>query len=123
MSGKILKRPPYAREPFPSAPLKEWLFPLAKPALGEAEASAAKPGYKTSAQPNDPPLLVCSLLMNCKQVIRKLENAGWRLKRIRGSHHLMEKDGKSVPVPVHGNADLGKGLLADLERQTGVSLK
>lgn len=61
--------------------------------------------------------------MNGKQVLKRLESAGWRLKRIRGSHHLMEKEGKTVPVPVHGNTDLGKGLLADIERQTGVNLK
>ncbi len=56
--------------------------------------------------------------MNGKQIIRKLEADGWSLKRIRGSHHLMTKDGKLVPIPVHGVADIGKGLLADIERQT-----
>lgn len=48
---------------------------------------------------------------------------GWRAKRIRGSHHMMEKDGRVIPIPVHGTADIGKGLLADIERQTGVKLK
>ncbi len=35
----------------------------------------------------------------------------------------MEKDGLTVPIPVHGTADIGKGLLAAIERQTGVELK
>lgn len=61
--------------------------------------------------------------MNGKQVIAKLKAEGWKLNRIRGSHHLMEKDGETVPVPVHGSTDIGKGLLADIARQTGVKLK
>jgi predicted RNA binding protein YcfA (HicA-like mRNA interferase family) len=45
-----------------------------------------------------------------------LKKNGWRLARIRGSHHIFVKDGHgTVPVPVHGNKDLGnfaKRLLA-----------
>jgi predicted RNA binding protein YcfA (HicA-like mRNA interferase family) len=41
----------------------------------------------------------------------------------RGSHYKMEKIGcRSVPVPVHGNHDLGIGLLKAIEKQTGVKL-
>jgi predicted RNA binding protein YcfA (HicA-like mRNA interferase family) len=61
--------------------------------------------------------------MNGKQVIAQLVADGWRLKRVRGSHQLMTKNGKTIPVPVHGAQDLGRGLLAELERQTGVMLK
>ncbi len=45
------------------------------------------------------------------------------LDRIHGSHHVMVKDGSAVPVPVHGKRDLGEGLIAALQRQTGVKLK
>ena len=55
--------------------------------------------------------------------IRRLKTEGWRQVRIRGSHHLMEKDGKVIPVPVHGPKEIGKGLLAEIERQTGVKFK
>jgi predicted RNA binding protein YcfA (HicA-like mRNA interferase family) len=61
--------------------------------------------------------------MNGKQVIKLLEKEGWKLDRVTGSHHLLEKDGKVVPVPVHGTTDLGKGLIAAIQRQTGVTLK
>lgn len=61
--------------------------------------------------------------MNGRDVIERLKAAGWRLDRINGSHHVMLKDGRVVPVPVHGSKDLGAGLLAAIARQTGVALK
>jgi predicted RNA binding protein YcfA (HicA-like mRNA interferase family) len=61
--------------------------------------------------------------MNGNEIIKKLKKEGWSLKRVRGSHHLMEKNGNIVPVPVHGTTDIAKGLLAAIERQTGVKLK
>lgn len=62
--------------------------------------------------------------MNGKEVIARLEAAGWVLNRIRGSHHVMKKDGQpSVPVPVHGKQDLPAGVISAIARQTGVKLK
>lgn len=61
--------------------------------------------------------------MNALDVIAKLRAHGWSLERINGSHHIMIKDGHAVPVPVHGKRDLGAGLLAALQRQTGIKLK
>lgn len=61
--------------------------------------------------------------MNGKAVIAKLKASGWTQARVNGSHHIMSKDGKAVPVPVHGSKDLGAGLIAAIERQTGVKLK
>ena len=57
-----------------------------------------------------------------KEVIAKLKLAGWCLDRVRGSHHILTKDGRAVPVPVHGSRDLGAGLLAAIQRQSGVRL-
>ena len=61
--------------------------------------------------------------MTGKDVIAKLKAAGWKLDRIHGSHHILTKDGGAVPVPVYGSRDLGAGLIAALQRQTGVKLK
>ena len=61
--------------------------------------------------------------MNGKQIIAQLKKQGWTLKRVKGSHHLMQKDGRTLPVPVHGTEDIKPGLLAALEKQTGVKLK
>ena len=60
--------------------------------------------------------------MNGKQVIKILRTKGWEVERGRGSHHLLKKGSVKVPVPVHGKKDLGKGLLARIEKQTGVKL-
>lgn len=61
--------------------------------------------------------------MNGKQSIKKLEEAGWRLDRINGSHHIMVYEGLAVSVPVHGGRDLKPGLISGLQKQTGVNLK
>jgi predicted RNA binding protein YcfA (HicA-like mRNA interferase family) len=60
--------------------------------------------------------------MNGKQVIKKLEESGWKILRVQGSHHRLGKEAKRTTVPIHGSKDLGKGLLAAIERQTGVKL-
>lgn len=61
--------------------------------------------------------------MNGKQIIKTMQAEGWDLVRIQGSHHIMQKDGKIVPVPVHGSKDIGTGLLKRIEKQSGVKLK
>lgn len=62
--------------------------------------------------------------MTGKQVIKILEFHGWAHIRTRGSHHLMWKKGyRSVPIPVHGKKDLGRGLLSKIEKQVGLKLK
>ena len=46
-----------------------------------------------------------------KQFCRLIESRGWRLKRVRGSHHIYVKTGTSarISVPVHGGV-LKRGL-------------
>lgn len=61
--------------------------------------------------------------MTGKEVIAKLKAAGWALDRIHGSYHILTKGGNAVPVPVHGARDIGAGLLAAIQRQSGVKLK
>ena len=56
-------------------------------------------------------------------MIAKLKAAGWALDRVHGSHHVMVKGGQAVPGPVHGSRDLGSGLIAAIERQSGVRLR
>ena len=59
--------------------------------------------------------------LNGKKMLRLLSRQGWELVDIRGSHHKLVKDGKTVIVPVHGNRSLPKGTEQSILRQAGVS--
>lgn len=50
-----------------------------------------------------------------KTVIAVLEKAGFKVSRIRGSHHfLRHADGRGTVVPVHGGETIGPGLLTKI---------
>ena len=50
-----------------------------------------------------------------------MQQHGWVLDRISGSHHVMIKEGcRSIPVPVHGSKDLPQGLVSAVMRQAGI---
>jgi len=57
-----------------------------------------------------------------KELARLLEQNGWTLKRIQGSHHIYAKDGETarLSVPIHGNKALKIGLLKHLLKKAGV---
>ena len=48
-----------------------------------------------------------------KDFAKLLEKKGWKLKRIKGSHHIYMKEGSPVRIslPIHGNKPLKIGLL------------
>ena len=48
-----------------------------------------------------------------RELARILEKNGWKLARIRGSHHVHIKEGRieRISVPIHGNKPLKIGLL------------
>lgn len=60
--------------------------------------------------------------MTGKEIIKILEQHGWAVLRVNGSHHRMGKGALRTTIPVHGKRDIGKGLLAAIEKQTGVTL-
>lgn len=52
------------------------------------------------------------LVITGKELIKILEQMGFLVVRINGSHHrLKHSDGRVTTVPVHKNDDLPKGLL------------
>ncbi|TVR58457.1 MAG: type II toxin-antitoxin system HicA family toxin [Spirochaetaceae bacterium] len=58
--------------------------------------------------------------MTGKDVVRIMRKNGWILDRTTGSHHVMVKENlRSVPVPVHGNTDLGN-LAQRILKQAGI---
>ncbi len=58
--------------------------------------------------------------MNSKQVIKKLETAGWYLARVKGSHHQFKHPDKPGLVTVkHPDGDIPKATLHSIGRQAG----
>lgn len=61
--------------------------------------------------------------MTSREVMRRLETAGWRLKKVKGSHHHFTHPTRSGKVTVkHPARDFPIGTLKSIERQSGVSL-
>lgn len=59
--------------------------------------------------------------MTGKQLKKYLEEHGWLLDRISGSHHIMIREGfRSIPIPIHGSTDLPKGLVHAILKQAGI---
>lgn len=63
--------------------------------------------------------------MNFKAVERLLAADGWQLVRICGSHYQYKKPciPYTVVIPNHGSRDMSIGLLKNLEKITGLSLR
>ena len=57
--------------------------------------------------------------MKGKELVKLLQKNGWILKRTKGSHHILEKNGHSISVPVH-NTDIQKGLLHAIMKEAGL---
>jgi len=62
--------------------------------------------------------------MRSSEVIKKLEKAGWREVRQKGSHKHFRHPNKpgTVTVP-HPSADIAIGTLKSIERLSGVKLR
>ncbi|MBS4052846.1 MAG: type II toxin-antitoxin system HicA family toxin [Methylomonas sp.] len=61
--------------------------------------------------------------MNSRQLIKLLEDNGWTLRSVKGSHHVfvhLVKPGH-LTVP-HPKSELGKGLTNKLLKQAGLKL-
>jgi len=58
------------------------------------------------------------MLTNSHDIKRRLERDGRVLRRIRGSHHVFKKNGKSLVLP-HPKKDLGTGLVRAIYIQAG----
>lgn len=62
-----------------------------------------------------------SFPVGSKELIRRLEQAGFVCVRVNGSHHrYAHPDGRRVTVP-HPKKDLGKGLVAQILKSAGLA--
>jgi predicted RNA binding protein YcfA (HicA-like mRNA interferase family) len=57
-----------------------------------------------------------------RELARIVEEKGWRLLRVNGSHHIYGKPGSVVrlSIPIHGNRPLKQGLLRHLLKLAGI---
>jgi predicted RNA binding protein YcfA (HicA-like mRNA interferase family) len=57
-----------------------------------------------------------------EQLAKLLEQQGWNLLRVHGSHHIYGKAGSPVrlSVPIHGNRPMKIGLLKHLLKMAGL---
>jgi predicted RNA binding protein YcfA (HicA-like mRNA interferase family) len=56
-----------------------------------------------------------------KEMLRFLEQQGFTIIRIRGSHHFLDRGDQRTSVPVHGNRTLKTGTLRSILRDIGMS--
>ncbi|MCH7812623.1 MAG: type II toxin-antitoxin system HicA family toxin [Planctomycetes bacterium] len=59
------------------------------------------------------------------QAIETFERAGFQIDRIKGSHHVLVKEGHPyrLSVPVHKNDTLPRGTLTRLIRDAGLTVE
>ena len=58
-----------------------------------------------------------------KDFAKILEQHGWSLMRVKGSHHIYGKAGSEVriSIPIHGNQSLKTGLLRHFMKVAGLT--
>ncbi len=54
--------------------------------------------------------------MKAKDLLKLLKKNGWIVVRINGSHHILQKDGKTIVVPLHSK-DVPIGLLNSILKE------
>lgn len=57
--------------------------------------------------------------MRDKDLLKLLKKDGWDVVRINGSHHVLQKNGKTTVIPIHGK-DVPTGLLNTILKETGL---
>ena len=83
------------------------------------EASAANPGSGGKLLLKLLPVVIIPT-MDSKQVIQRLEQDGWILARVKGSHHQFKHPSKPGLVTVkHPDKDIPTGTLHSIRKQAG----
>lgn len=58
--------------------------------------------------------------MTGKDLVKLLKHNGWKVDRIKGSHYVMKKNGKTEIIPVH-HTDIPIGLFNAILKRTGLN--
>jgi len=65
-----------------------------------------------------PRLKLCS----GKEVIRKLQKAGWEIARQKGSHVMMSNDEYPYTLAIPQHSELGIGLISKIIKQANLTI-
>ncbi|MEO5946939.1 MAG: type II toxin-antitoxin system HicA family toxin [Chitinophagaceae bacterium] len=59
---------------------------------------------------------------SAKRIVQLVEQKGYLLKRVSGSHHIYFHPDlkKTVVVPIHANKDIPKGTFMSILKQAGI---
>lgn len=57
--------------------------------------------------------------MKDRELLKLLLKNGWKLDRINGSHHILEKDKQTISLPIH-NKDMKKGIENSILKKAGL---
>jgi predicted RNA binding protein YcfA (HicA-like mRNA interferase family) len=58
------------------------------------------------------------LLIKARELLKFLEELGFKPVRMKGSHvRLRSEDGRVTTIPIHGNKEIPKGLLRKIIRE------
>lgn len=55
-------------------------------------------------------------------LIKYLNKKGFVCIHVKGSHHIFRSNDRHTTVPVHGNSEIGKGLLKAILAEAGISM-
>lgn len=59
--------------------------------------------------------------MKSADLIRQLQQAGWTLRAVRGSHHIFEHPSRPGHLSIpHPKKDLGQGLVHKIQKHAGL---
>ena len=57
--------------------------------------------------------------MKDKDLLKLMKKDGWKVIRVHGSHHILQKGDKIETLPIHGK-DVPTGLLNKILKRTGL---
>lgn len=57
--------------------------------------------------------------MKDKDLLKLLKKNGWIVVRINGSHHVLQKNGETIVLPIHGK-DVPTGLFNSILKEAGL---
>jgi predicted RNA binding protein YcfA (HicA-like mRNA interferase family) len=72
------------------------------------------------AEPGKFEFHIIAMLTNSRDIKRRLEQEGWVVERVTGSHHVLKHPRRleTIVLP-HPKKDLGRGLVRNIYKQAG----